>query len=83
MAKVEIYQSVLEKLSHIPVEHLKTVDDFLSDLFSKIEDKKSNQASIMSFAGSWSDMKQEDFEDFLKKSNESGNELFSRKIDLL
>ena len=42
----------------------------------------ANTTVIMSFAGSWSEMKEEDFDDFLLETRNIRNNLFDRKIDL-
>ncbi|MCB0519742.1 MAG: hypothetical protein H6577_16625 [Lewinellaceae bacterium] len=82
MGQVELYQSVLEKLSHIPVEYLQQVDAYLSSLVEKAQKKKGKEKAVKSFAGAWSDMSEEDFQDYLKAAKETGNELFNRQVEL-
>lgn len=78
----KIYQSILLRLSRIPVDYLQQVDSYLQHFSENIEHKKQNQVEIMSLAGSWSDMSDEDFEDFLEVTKETGREMFSRDIQL-
>ncbi|WP_373553946.1 hypothetical protein [Haliscomenobacter sp.] len=78
----KIYQSILLRLSRIPVDYLQKVDSYLQHFSENIEHKKQNQVEIMSLAGSWSDMSDDDFEDFLAVTKETGREMFSREIQL-
>lgn len=65
--KENIYQSILFKISAIPVDYLQQVDSYLQELTAKIEEEKeANRRRILSFAGGWSDMGKDDFEDYLK-----------------
>ena len=66
MTETELYQSVLRKLSHIPQSYLEEIDKYLSGLMKKVNPPASNSKKdlIMSFAGSLSDMKEEDFDDY-------------------
>lgn len=84
MTRTELYQSVLRKLSYIPQTYLEDIDKYLSGLMKKVEQPipATNMAVIMSFAGSWSEMKEEDFDDFLAETRNSRNNLFDRKFDL-
>ncbi len=63
MNREEIYKSVLSNLSKLPIEYLQEIDDFLSVLSKR--KKKDNVRKIMQLSGSWNDMEDEDFEDFL------------------
>ena len=78
----KIYQSILLRLSRIPVDYLQQVDSYLQHFSENIEHKKQNQVEIMSLAGSWSDMSEDEFEDFLEVTKETGREMFSRDIQL-
>lgn len=65
MVHSNIYSSVLKKLSTIPQEYLKDVDNFLTSLNSKIN-SKDRRSQILELAGSWKDMNQEDFDEYMK-----------------
>jgi hypothetical protein len=82
MINIETYQSVLRKLSQIPADYLKLVDDFLSSLHQKLEKKDKNRTAILALAGSWSDMSDPEFEDYIRVTKETGDELFNREIEL-
>lgn len=76
----KIYQYILLRLSRIPVDYLQQVDSYLQHFSENIEHKKQNQIEIMSLAGSWSDMSDDDFEDFLEVTKETGLEIFNREL---
>ncbi|AEE50248.1 hypothetical protein [Haliscomenobacter hydrossis] len=78
----KIYQSILLRLSSIPVDYLEQVDNYLQRFSQNIEKKKQNQVEIMSLAGSWSDMSDEDFGEFLEVAKSTGKELFIEDIEL-
>jgi len=84
MTGTELYQSVLRKLSHLPQTYLEDIDKYLSGLMKKVNQPTSanNTAIILSFAGSWSDMKDEEFDDFLIETRNIRTNLFDRNIDL-
>jgi EAL domain-containing protein (putative c-di-GMP-specific phosphodiesterase class I) len=82
MQQAELYQSVLRQLSLLPVEYLKLVEQFVSGLNQRTQDKKKNRQAILALAGSWSDLSEEDFEEILTISKQTGASLFSREIDL-
>jgi hypothetical protein len=77
-----IYQSILRKLSILPVDYLQQVEAFLSQLGEEVHSKEENRQKIMSFAGAWQEMPLEDFEDYLREAKKAGNEAFGREIDL-
>lgn len=61
-----IYRSILFKISAMPVDYLQQVDSYLKELITEIEaEKESNRQNILSFAGSWSDMEDDDFDSYL------------------
>ncbi|MEK6479061.1 hypothetical protein WJR50_16055 [Catalinimonas sp. 4WD22] len=82
MTQTELYQSVLKKLSKVPAMDLAQVDKFLSQWSDEPENKSKHKDKIMAFAGAWEDMKEEDFQDYLKNAKESGNESFGREVEL-
>ena len=82
MNQSELYQSVLKKLSTTPVEQLPEVDRFLSQLNDEMQDKKNNKDKTLALAGSWANMNEKDFQEYLKKAKETGSETFSREVEL-
>lgn len=85
MNQTTLYQSVLKKLGNIPAEYLPAIDHFLSQInraAGREKEKEENRKKILALAGSWSDMSEEDFQDYLQRTKEVGDELFNREIDL-
>lgn len=82
MTNIEIYKSVLRRLSHLSVDYLQLVDNYLSSLQAKLDKKEDNRNAVLALAGSWSDMSDEDFGDYLRVTRETGDELFNREVEL-
>lgn len=82
MSAQTIYQSILQKLSIIPVDYLQQVDDFLLQLGEELQSKEDNKLEILSLAGAWQDMPEEEFDDYLRQAKKSGDEAFGRDIIL-
>ena len=85
MTQTALYQSVLKKLGNTPVEFLPKIDRFLSQInrTANLErEKTENRKKILALAGSWSDMSDEDFQDYLRQAKQTGSELFNREVDL-
>jgi hypothetical protein len=80
--QLKLYKTVLQKLISLPDEYLPLVNAFLSSLKQKAEQKKNNREEILKFAGSWNDMSDEDFDDYLKEAKNTGAQMFGREIDL-
>ena len=84
MTQTALYQSVLRKLGNTPVEFLPEIDRFLSQInrTNLGREKTENRKKILALAGSWSDMSDEDFQDYLQQAKQTGSELFNREADL-
>ena len=80
--EANLYKSVLKNLSLIPEEYLSQVDAYLNRLKDRISQKEKNRQEILSLAGSWSEMTNSDFEEFLEISKKSGGDLLGREIEL-
>ncbi|GAB3332463.1 hypothetical protein GCM10027299_38990 [Larkinella ripae] len=76
------YQSILQKLSLIPVEYLVQVDELLAQFSPDRHHKEETRQTILNLAGCWNDMSEEDFEDFRKEAKKTGDDLFNRAVDL-
>lgn len=82
MVNIETYKSILKKLSALPTDYLELVDNYLASLSEKVDKKEENRNAILALAGSWSDMDDKEFEDFLRVTKETGGEIFNREIEL-
>jgi hypothetical protein len=76
------YQSILQRLSTIPVEHLELVDEFLAQISQNRQAKDERRQAILNLAGSWSDMSEKDYDEFRRETKEVGAELFNREVEL-
>ncbi len=82
MQTKNVYQSILGKLSLIPDDYLKEVDTILHNFMKEIKTKEHNRLEILELAGTWSDMIENDFEEFLQVAKESQLEVDNRIIEL-
>ncbi len=83
MQRVALYQSLLDQLSHLPVEYLRKVEAFVAQLNQKGKDnKKNNREEIIGFAGSWADLSDETLDEISVIGKQASSEAFSREIDL-
>ena len=68
------YQTIINEIKRIPVHFLpevyKIVHSF-STMMEKIENQEQNRKNILKFAGSWSDMPDESFNDMMAEINSS------------
>jgi hypothetical protein len=81
----QIYQSILHHLSLVPTDKLSDIEEYLRLLRLRNmtpEEKKANAEFLLSQAGTWDDMPEADFQDFLKEAKRIGNEAFSREVDI-
>ncbi|GEM_PF-2481421 len=78
----QTYQSILFRLSHIPVSYLQQIDDFLQHFNKEIKQREQNRTQILALAGSWNEWQEEDFQEYLQETKKVGNELFNRDIEL-
>lgn len=51
MYEEKTYQSILQRLSNVPVDYLPQVDLYLQKLTDKIRKKSANMPKTMDFAG--------------------------------
>ena len=78
----QTYQSILFKLSRVPVESLPQIDAYLENFMSENGAKRHNREAILSLAGSWNEMSESDFEEYLSEAKRSGGEMFDRDVTL-
>ncbi len=76
------YQSILNHLSIIPVSYLQQIDTYLTNLTKEINQKKQNRTTILELAGSWNDLSESDFEDFLCITKKVSEDMFNKEIEI-
>jgi len=74
--------TILEELNDVPADRLSELHSFINSL--KISTKKSEKKrkEILSFAGAFKGMSQEDYDDFVKETRKTRARLFEREIKL-
>jgi hypothetical protein len=82
LPKEKLYKSILHQLEVIPDNQLYEIDAYIKNLIAEIRDKEKNRQKILALAGSWSDMSDEDFRDFLQSIKDLRVEMFNREIQL-
>ena len=76
-ANENIYRSILAGISQLSPIYLKEVNEYIQQLRSKsIVEKQANRSKIMALAGSWSDMSDDDFSEYLDIAKETGRNMF-------
>jgi hypothetical protein len=75
-----IYQSILHKLSEIPVAYLEDIDSYLEKLTAQTSAPVTNRVRMLSLAGSWNDMDEETFNEYLQVAKSA--EITSREVDI-
>lgn len=78
----QTYQSVLFKLSRVPVESLPQIDAYLENFTPENGAKRQNREAILALAGSWNEMSETDFGEYLSEAKRSGGETFNRDVTL-
>ena len=74
--------TIMKELKNVPVDRLEDLYSIIHSL--RANTKKTEKASkkILAFAGSFSDMTENDYNDFLKLTKETRSKLFDREINL-
>ncbi|MCF8373911.1 MAG: hypothetical protein K9H64_19970 [Bacteroidales bacterium] len=76
------YQTIINEINRIPVNFLPDVYNIVHSFTSKIETKEQNRKNILQFAGSWSDMPDEKFNDMMDEIHRNRKEMFSKDVQL-
>lgn len=76
------YQTIINELNQIPLAYLSDVYKIIHSYNSKIEQRQTNREKILEFAGSWSDIPEENFKDIMSEIHCSKEKMFNREIEL-
>ncbi len=60
--------AILEELKNVPLDRLEDLYSYIHSLKPNSKKSKSSKKKILSFAGSFNDMSQKDYDDFLKET---------------
>lgn len=74
--------TILKELKNVPVERLEDLYSLIHSLKANTKKSDTTRKKILSFAGSFSDMTQKDYDDFIKETRKTRSNLFDRDINL-
>lgn len=75
-------RTILKELKNVPVNRLEDLYSIIRSFTTATTKSKSSKEKILSYAGSFSDMSPDEFNDFEKELKNTRNQLFDRNIDL-
>ena len=74
--------TILKELKNVPVDRLEDLYSIILSLRTNTKKTEKKSKKILSFASSFSDMIENDYNDFLNHTRETRNNLFDRDINL-
>jgi hypothetical protein len=74
--------TILKELKSVPVHRLEDLYSIIHSFARNTTTSDKTRKKILSFAGSFSDMSEEDYNDFLRQTKETRKDLFDRYTDL-
>ncbi|HET7117558.1 MAG TPA: hypothetical protein VFI29_13765 [Hanamia sp.] len=74
--------TILKELKNVPVDKLEDLYSIIHSLRTNTRKVDKVNQEILSFAGSFGDMSESDYNDFLKHTNQTRENLFDRNINL-
>lgn len=74
--------TILKELKSVPVERLKDLYYIIHSFRANTKTSDKTSKTILSFAGSFSDMSEEDYNDFIQQTKNTRKDLFDRYNNL-
>ena len=74
--------TILKELRNVPVDRLEDLYSIIHSLRANTKKSDKRSKNILSFAGSFSDMTDTDYNDFRNQARDTRNNLFDRDINL-
>ena len=74
--------TILKGLKNVPVDRLEDLYSIIHSLQANTKQNEKTSKKILSFAGSFGDTTENDYNDFLGQTKETRNKLFDREINL-
>ncbi len=74
--------TILKELKNVPVERLKDLYSIIHSLQANTKKSDKRSKEILSFAGTFGDMSENDYNDFLRQVKQTRNDLFDRDVNL-
>lgn len=82
MTSVLTLNNIMREIKDIPVNHLKEIYFYIHSLNPRVKKSVMLRNKILSYAGSFSEMSEKDFSDFVCETKKIRKKLFIRKINL-
>lgn len=79
---VHTLNTILKEIKNVPTNRLEDLYQFMRSLIPKTKKNSALRDKILSFAGAFSDMKDEDYTGFINRTKKIRTELFDRDIHL-
>lgn len=76
------FNTILKELKNVPVDRLEDLYSIIRSLRANTKKPGSTSKKILSFAGSFGDMIEKDYREFLQQTKDTRNDLFDRDINL-
>lgn len=77
-----MWNKILTELKDVPPERLEEVYNVVHSLSTTSKKQPSSAEKILSFAGSFSDIPEDDYNDFVSETIKTRAELFERDIEI-
>lgn len=74
--------TILKEINDVPVNRLEELYQLVHSMTPKSKLTDAVRKKILSYGGSFSDLSNEDYNDFLNQTKNSRTKLFDRNIDL-
>lgn len=74
--------TILNELKNVPVDKLEDLYSIIHSLRTDIKKTDIKNQEILSFAGSFGDISESDYNDFVKHTKQTRKNLFDRNINL-
>ena len=74
--------AILKEIKDVPVNRLEELYQFVNSLTPKTKHPQTLRKKILSFGGSFSDLSNKDYEEFLDHISKSRTKILDRNIDL-
>jgi hypothetical protein len=74
--------TILKEIKDVPVNRLEELYQFIHSMTPSTKKTELSRKKILSFGGSFSDMSEKDYADFLSETKKVRANILDRKIDL-
>jgi hypothetical protein len=74
--------TILKELRNVPVDRLEDLYSIIHSLQANTKKSGKTSKKILSFAGSFADMSDKDYNDFINRTKDTRNNLFDRDINI-